>query len=116
VGQTHYPHAGSESSAPSPHSVSAPSIPCRNCRSGQRVVYAALVIAGCAYRFRANLRRAARAGTIALVRLPPGNVALPIFDTELRRITARGSSVGTCQDLEEGWTFAGSRTVAALCS
>jgi propanol-preferring alcohol dehydrogenase len=51
-------------------------------------------------------------GTIALVGLPPGNFALPIFNTVLKRITVRGSIVGTRQDLEEALDFAGNGAVA----
>lgn len=46
-------------------------------------------------------------GTMALVGLPPGRFAMPIFDTVLKRITVRGSIVGTRQDLEEALAFAG---------
>jgi propanol-preferring alcohol dehydrogenase len=52
-------------------------------------------------------------GTMALVGLPPGRFALPIFDTVLKRITVRGSIVGTRQDLEEALAFAGEGKVAA---
>ncbi|HEX2526978.1 MAG TPA: alcohol dehydrogenase AdhP [Geminicoccus sp.] len=52
-------------------------------------------------------------GTMSLVGLPPGKFALPIFDTVLKRITVRGSIVGTRQDLEESLAFAGDGTVAA---
>lgn len=45
-------------------------------------------------------------GTMALVGLPPGHMALPIFDTVLKRITVRGSIVGTRQDLDEAIAFA----------
>jgi propanol-preferring alcohol dehydrogenase len=51
-------------------------------------------------------------GTMALVGLPPGRMALPIFDTVLKRITVRGSIVGTRQDLEEALAFAGEGKVA----
>lgn len=51
-------------------------------------------------------------GTMALVGLPPGAFALPIFETVLKRITVRGSIVGTRQDLEEALDFAGSGAVA----
>ncbi|WP_149539780.1 zinc-dependent alcohol dehydrogenase [Siccirubricoccus phaeus] len=50
-------------------------------------------------------------GTMALVGLPPGRFALPIFDTVLKRITVRGSIVGTRQDLEEALDFAGEGVV-----
>lgn len=52
-------------------------------------------------------------GTMALVGLPPGRFAMPIFDTVLKRITVRGSIVGTRQDLEEALDFAGQGSVAA---
>jgi len=52
-------------------------------------------------------------GTMALVGLPPGRFAMPIFDTVLKRITVRGSIVGTRQDLEEALQFAGDGAVAA---
>jgi propanol-preferring alcohol dehydrogenase len=51
--------------------------------------------------------------TMALVGLPPGEMALPIFNTVLKRITVRGSIVGTRQDLEEALQFAGEGKVAS---
>ena len=45
-------------------------------------------------------------GTMALVGLPPGRISLPVFETVLKRITVRGSIVGTRQDLEESLQFA----------
>jgi propanol-preferring alcohol dehydrogenase len=52
-------------------------------------------------------------GTMALVGLPPGRMSMPIFNAVLKRITVRGSIVGTRQDLEEALEFAGSGAVAA---
>ncbi|WP_411033280.1 alcohol dehydrogenase AdhP [Shinella sp. BYT-45] len=52
-------------------------------------------------------------GTMVLVGLPPGFISLPVFDTVLKRITVRGSIVGTRQDLEESLVFAGEGKVAA---
>ena len=52
-------------------------------------------------------------GTMSLVGLPPGKFCLPIFDTVLKRITVRGSIVGTRQDLDEALEFAGEGKVAA---
>lgn len=52
-------------------------------------------------------------GTMSLVGLPPGSFPLPIFDTVLKRITVRGSIVGTRQDLEEALAFAARGKVAA---
>jgi alcohol dehydrogenase, propanol-preferring len=45
-------------------------------------------------------------GTMSLVGLPPGRFAMPIFDTVLKRITVRGSIVGTRADLAEALQFA----------
>lgn len=52
-------------------------------------------------------------GTMALVGLPPGFISLLVFETVLKRITVRGSIVGTRQDLEESLQFAGEGKVAA---
>ena len=49
---------------------------------------------------------ARRRGTIALVGLPPGDFPTPIFDVVLKRITGRGSIVGTRRDLAEALAFA----------
>ncbi|MBD9596330.1 alcohol dehydrogenase AdhP [Ensifer sp. ENS05] len=51
-------------------------------------------------------------GTMALVGLPPGMISLPVFETVLKRITVRGSIVGTRQDLEESLQFAADGKVA----
>lgn len=42
-----------------------------------------------------------RKGTVVLVGLPPGEFPTPIFDVVLKRITVRGSIVGTRRDLDE---------------
>jgi propanol-preferring alcohol dehydrogenase len=55
-------------------------------------------------------------GTMALVGLPPGRFCLPIFETVLKRITVRGSIVGTRQDLDEALAFAAEGRVAARFS
>jgi alcohol dehydrogenase, propanol-preferring len=47
-----------------------------------------------------------RRGTVALVGLPPGDFPTPIFDVVLKRITLRGSIVGTRKDLAEAIAFA----------
>jgi propanol-preferring alcohol dehydrogenase len=49
---------------------------------------------------------ARRRGTVALVGLPPGEFPTPIFDVVLKRITVRGSIVGTRKDLAEALAFA----------
>jgi threonine dehydrogenase-like Zn-dependent dehydrogenase len=50
-----------------------------------------------------------RKGTVSLVGLPPGDFPTPIFDVVLKRITIRGSIVGTRADLAEGIASVGSR-------
>ncbi|MGX9430868.1 MULTISPECIES: alcohol dehydrogenase AdhP [Bradyrhizobium] len=47
-----------------------------------------------------------RKGTVSLVGLPPGEFPTPIFDVVLKRITVRGSIVGTRRDLDEAIAFA----------
>lgn len=51
--------------------------------------------------FTQALHMVRRRGTISLVGLPPGDFPTPIFDVVLKRITLRGSIVGTRQDLAE---------------
>jgi propanol-preferring alcohol dehydrogenase len=55
-------------------------------------------------------------GTMALVGLPPGDFALPIFDVVLNAKTVRGSIVGTRKDLQEALDFAGEGKVHGICS
>jgi hypothetical protein len=50
-------------------------------------------------------------GTMSLAGLPPGRFELPTVETVLRRITVRGSIVGTRQDLEESQAYDTSRGV-----
>ena len=54
-----------------------------------------------------------RGGTCALVGLPPGDFPTPIFDVVLKRLTIRGSIVGTRKDLEEALDFAARGCVRA---
>jgi alcohol dehydrogenase, propanol-preferring len=56
---------------------------------------------------------ARRKGTIALVGLPPGEFPTPIFDVVLKRLTIRGSIVGTRKDLAEAVEFAAEGKVRA---
>jgi propanol-preferring alcohol dehydrogenase len=56
--------------------------------------------------FRQALDLVRRRGTVSLVGLPPGDFATPIFDVVLKRITIRGSIVGTRKDLQEAIAFA----------
>jgi propanol-preferring alcohol dehydrogenase len=54
-----------------------------------------------------------RGGFMSLVGLPPGDFPLPIFEIVLKRITVRGSIVGTRNDLREALEFAGEGKVAS---
>ncbi|MGC2780441.1 MAG: alcohol dehydrogenase AdhP [Bradyrhizobium sp.] len=56
--------------------------------------------------FAQALHMVRRKGTVALVGLPPGEFPTPIFDVVLKRITVRGSIVGTRRDLDEAIAFA----------
>ena len=57
-----------------------------------------------------------RRGTVSLVGLPPGDFPAPIFDVVLKRITIRGSIVGTRHDLAEALAFAADGKVKATVS
>jgi len=63
--------------------------------------------------FNQAIRLARRRGTVSLVGLPPGDFATPIFDVVLKRITVRGSIVGTRRDLAEALEFAAEGKVSA---
>ena len=54
-----------------------------------------------------------RGGTCALLGLPPGDFPTPIFDVVLKRLTIRGSIVGTRKDLQEALQFAADGAVTA---
>jgi len=56
--------------------------------------------------FAQALKMTRRKGTVCLVGLPPGDFPTPIFDVVLKRITVRGSIVGTRRDLDEAVAFA----------
>jgi alcohol dehydrogenase, propanol-preferring len=56
--------------------------------------------------FQQALRLVRRKGTVSLVGLPPGDFQTPIFDVVLKRITVRGSIVGSRGDLAEAVAFA----------
>jgi len=63
--------------------------------------------------FRQALDIVRRRGTVSLVGLPPGDFPTPIFDVVLKRITVRGSIVGTRRDLDEALAFAAEGKVRA---
>jgi len=63
--------------------------------------------------FNQAIRMARRHGTVSLVGLPPGDFQTPVFDVVLKRITVRGSIVGTRNDLAEAIAFAAEGKVQA---
>lgn len=63
--------------------------------------------------FHQALELVRRRGTVSLVGLPPGEFATPVFDVVLKRITLRGSIVGTRNDLAEAIAFAAEGKVRA---
>ena len=63
--------------------------------------------------FGQAVRMVRRKGTVSLVGLLSGEFPTPIFDVVLKRITIRGSIVGTRQDLTEALAFASGGRVAA---
>lgn len=56
--------------------------------------------------FRQAIAMTRRRGTVSLVGLPPGEFPTPIFEVVLKRLTLRGSIVGTRADLAEAISFA----------
>lgn len=76
-------------------------------------VQGAVVTAVCAPAFRQALDMVRRGGTCVLVGLPPGDFSIPIFDVVLKRLTIRGSIVGTRNDLAEAFALATNGGVTA---
>jgi len=76
-------------------------------------VHGALVTAVSPIAFKQGIDVLRRKGTLALNGLPPGSFDLPIFETVLKRITVRGSIVGTRKDLQEAIEFAAEGKVKA---
>jgi propanol-preferring alcohol dehydrogenase len=77
-------------------------------------VHGSLVTAVSPIAFRQALFTLRSRGTLALTGLPPGNFALPIFETVLNAFTIRGSIVGTRKDLQESIDFALDGKVRAI--
>ena len=66
--------------------------------------------------FSQALQYVRRGGTVALNGLPPGEFATPIFDVVLKRLTIRGSIVGTRYDLAQAIALATEGKVKANVS
>lgn len=75
--------------------------------------HGALVTAPSTAAFAQAIQMVRRGGTVSLVGLPAGSFPLPIFDVVLKRITVRGSIVGTRNDLREAVAFATAGQVRA---
>ncbi len=65
-----------------------------------------LVTAASLTAFRQAIDMTRRKGTCVLVGLPPGEFPVPLFDIVLKRLTIRGSFVGTRLDLQEALSVA----------
>lgn len=76
-------------------------------------VHGALVTAVSTTAFQQAVGMLRRHGTMSLVGLPPGVFPTPIFEVVLKRLTIRGSIVGTRNDLTESLAFASHGQVAA---
>lgn len=69
-------------------------------------VQGVLVTAAAPAAFTQALRLARRRGTVTMLGLPAGSFATPILEVVLKRLTLRGSIVGTRQDLSAALQFA----------
>ena len=76
-------------------------------------VHGVLITAVATKPFRQALDMVRSKGVVAMVGLPPGEFPTPIFDVVLKRLTLRGSIVGTRKDLQEALMFAGEGKVKA---
>lgn len=76
-------------------------------------VHGVLVTAVSLPAFRQAIGMLRRGGTCSLVGLPPGEFPTPIFEVVLKRLTVRGSIVGTRLDLQEALRFAAEGKVRA---
>lgn len=76
-------------------------------------VHGALITAVSTTAFNQAVGMLRRHGNMSLVGLPPGTFPLPIFEVVLKRLTIRGSVVGTRNDLTEALGFAENGQVAA---
>jgi len=88
--------------------------PAAEMQRAMRGVHGVLVTAVSRSAFAQALGMLHKRGTMALVGLPPGDFALPIFDVVLNAKTVRGSIVGTRQDLHEALQFAGEGKVRTV--
>jgi alcohol dehydrogenase, propanol-preferring len=76
--------------------------------------HAVLITAVSIKAFQQAIGMLRRGGTCVLNGLPPGEFPTPIFDVVLKRLTIRGSIVGTRKDLQEALQFAAEGKVRAI--
>lgn len=62
---------------------------------------------------RQGIAMTRRRGTCVLLGIPPGDFTLPVFDIVLKRITVRGSLVGTRFDMQEALALAATYDISA---
>jgi propanol-preferring alcohol dehydrogenase len=67
--------------------------------------HGAIITAASSQAFQYTISMLRRGGTCVLLGLPPGNVAVPIFDMVQKRLTLRGSINGSRRDLQEALQF-----------
>ncbi len=80
--------------------------PAKEVSSNLGGVHGALVTAPSRAAFAQAVGMLRKHGTLSLVGIPPGDFPLPIFEVVLKRLTVRGSIVGTRLDLAESLAFA----------
>jgi propanol-preferring alcohol dehydrogenase len=77
-------------------------------------VHGALITAVAPKAFEQGLRMLRRGGTCVFVGIPPGDLRLSIFDMVVKGLTARGSIIGTRQDLREALQFSSEGVVSTV--
>ncbi|WP_299821054.1 alcohol dehydrogenase AdhP [uncultured Jannaschia sp.] len=80
--------------------------PAKEVSSNLGGVHGALVTAPSRPAFAQAVGMLRKHGTLSLVGIPPGDFPLPIFEVVLKRLTVRGSIVGTRLDLAESLALA----------
>jgi alcohol dehydrogenase, propanol-preferring len=75
--------------------------------------HAVLITAPSLPAFQQGVGMTRRRGTCVLVGLPPGEFPLPVFDIVLKRVTVRGSLVGTRADMQEALSLASAFGITA---
>lgn len=77
-------------------------------------VHGALITAVAPKAFEQGLAMLRRGGTCVFVGIPQGDIRVSIFDMVVKGLTARGSLIGTRQDLREALQFASDGKISAI--